>query len=234
MARAPRLALAGELHHLMQRGHNRQTVFADDLDRKAYLTMLRDAAAHCAVSIHAYALLNTEVHLLATPNGAASLARLMQSLGRRYVAAFNRRHGRSGTLWEGRFRASVIDAVLLGQPAIVYIETAAIRAGLVSAAVDWPWSSADHHLGLRRDPVVTEHPAYWALGNTPFDRESAHAHKLEEGVSRAQTDLFERAVMRGRTAGSGDFAMAIEKRTGLPQHSRPRGRPVTRSPQSGE
>jgi len=210
----------------MQRGHNRQTVFADDIDRKAYLDMLRDAAAYCGVAIHAYALLEADVHLLATPGGAASLARLMQSLGRRYVAAFNRRHGRSGTLWEGRFRASVIDAASLGQLAVVHVETAPIRAGLATAAGDWPWSSAGHHLGRWRDPLVTEHPAYWALGNTPFEREYAHAHILEEGVSPAHTDHFDRAVMSGRVAGSADFAIGIQKRTGVPQQSRPRGRPA--------
>jgi putative transposase len=226
MARAPRVAVAGELHYMRQRGHNRQVVFGDDFDREAYLGMLRDAARHHGVAIHAYALLDAEVQLLATPRGAESLSRLMQSLGRRYVPAFNRRHGRSGTLWEGRFRACVVDGASLGAQALVHVESVAVRAGLVTAAGDWPWSSAAHHLGRRRDPMVTEHSAYWSLGNTPFERECAHANMIREGLSAALTERFDRAVIEGRALGADDFSARIEARTGVPQHARPRGRPA--------
>jgi putative transposase len=230
MARAPRVAVAGELHYMLQRGHNRQGVFGDDFDREAYLGMLRDAARHHGVAIHAYALLDTEVRLLATPRGTDSLSRLMQSLGRRYVAAFNRRHGRSGTLWEGRFRACVVDGASLGAQALVHVESVAVRAGLVTAAGEWPWSSAAHHLGRRRDPMVTEHSTYWSLGNTPFERELAHANMLREGLSATLTERFDRAVIRGRALGPADFSARIEAHTGIPQHARPRGRPARTSP----
>jgi putative transposase len=226
MARAPRVAVAGELHYLLQRGHNRQGVFADDLDRETYLAMLRDAARHHGVAIHAYALLDAEVQLLATPRSAESLSRLMQSLGRRYVAAFNRRHGRSGTLWEGRFRTCVVDGASLGAQALVHVESLAARVGLVSAADEWPWSSAAHHLGHRRDAVVTEHSAYWSLGNTPFERELAHANMLREGLLAALTERFDHAVTQGRALGPAHFSARIEERTGIPQHARPRGRPA--------
>jgi putative transposase len=226
MARASRLALAGELHYLLQRGHNRQSVFADDRDRESYLTMLRDAVQQYGVAIHAYALLDAEVHLLATPRQAESLSRLMQSLGRRYVAAFNRRHGRSGTLWEGRFRAGLVDAVSLGLEAMLHVELQPVRAGLAGAAGEWPWSSAAHHLGRRRDALVTEHSSYWSLGNTPFERESAHAYKLGNGLPAALALRFDRAVMQGRAAGSAAFGAHVEERTGLPQQPRSRGRPA--------
>ena len=225
MARSRRLVLAGELHHVMQRGHNRQSVFADDRDRETFLAMLREAAAQYGVAVHAYALLDAEVHLLATPREAASLSRLMQSMGRRYVAAFNHRHGRSGTLWEGRFRASVIDGAAMGVQATLYVETLPVRAGRVSLAGDWPWSSAAHHLGHRRDPLVVEHPAYWALGNTPFERELAHADMIREGVSTAQAERLERAVFQGRAVGSPSYGVAVAERTGQPVQPRPRGRP---------
>lgn len=225
MARAKRLALAGELHHLLQRGHNHQSVFVDDTDRASYLTMLRDAANEYGVALHAYVLLASEVHLLATPREAIAVSRLMQSMGRRYVAWFNRRHGRSGTLWEGRFRASVIEGAVMGLDAMLYVETLPVRVGQVSAAGDWPWSSARHHLGRRRDPVITEHPAYWALGNTPFERELAHAHKLQEGIEAVLAERFERAVMQGRWVGSAPFAAAVATRAGMQEPPRPRGRP---------
>jgi putative transposase len=226
MARAPRLALAGELHLLLQRGHNRQSVFVDDRDREAYLAMLRDAARQYGVAIHAYVLLETQVQLLATPREPGSLSRLMQSLGRRYVAAFNRRHGRSGTLWEGRFRTGLIDAAVLGLGAVVHVETLPVREGQAGAAGDWPWSSATHHLGRHRDPLLTELPAYWSLGNTPFERELAHAHRLNEGVSTALAEGFERAAFQGRAIGSPAFMAQIAERAGVPMAARPRGRPA--------
>ncbi len=225
MARAKRLALARELHHLMQRGHNRQSVFVDDQDRASYLSMLRDAASEYAVAIHAYALGESEVHLLVTPPEALAVSRLMQSMGRRYVATFNRRHGRSGTLWEGRFRTSLIEGPSMGVGALIYLETLPVRLGHASAAGDWPWSSARHHLGSRRDPLITEHPAYWSLGNTPFERELAHAHNLQEGVGLPLCQRFERAVFQGRTVGSEAFAAAVAEHTGVPVQARPRGRP---------
>lgn len=228
MARAPRLALAGELHYLIQRGHNQQAVFADDHDREAYLAMLRDAAAQAGVAIHAYALLPAAVHLLATPAQGQSMSRMMQSLGRRYVGATNRRHGRSGTLWEGRFRAGLVDAALHGADALVHIECLPVRAGLAAAAADWPWSSAAHHLGHRRDPLLVEHPSYWALGNTPFERELAHAHRLSEGISGAMAEAFVRTAMRGQAMGPGAFAARIEIQSGLSLAAKPRGRPPLR------
>jgi putative transposase len=229
MARAPRLALAGELHYMLQLGHSRQPVFADDQDRQAYLDMLNDAATQYRVAIHAYALLGAEVHLLATPSEPGALGRLMQSIGRRYVGAFNRRHGRSGTLWQGRFRAALIDGETLGHDATLQIEWQPVRAGLASVAGEWPWSSAAHHLGLRRDPLIAEHASYWNLGNTPFEREHAHAHKMQDGLSEALAANLERAVRQGRPVGSVHFLARVERQTGRPTRVRPRGRPPRRT-----
>lgn len=229
MARSARLALPGELHHLMQRGHNRERVFVDDGDREAYLVMLREAAQQYGVAIHGYVLLDAEVHLLATPQEARSLSHLMQSLGRRYVAAFNRRHSRSGTLWEGRFRTGLIEGASLGAQALVHVETLPIRAGLAGAAGEWPWSSAAHHVGRRRDPLVTEHPAYWSLGNTPFERELAHANFLHDGLPDGLAEHFERAVFQGRVIGSAAFCAQVAARVGLPIEPKARGRPARKT-----
>lgn len=225
MARLPRLAAAGELHHLLLRGHNGQAVFADDADRLAFVNMLREAAAAQAVAIHAYALLDDEVHLLVTPAQADALGRLMQSLGRRYVGAFNRRHGRRGTLWDGRFKTSLLDAQTLLFDATVAIETLVLRAGRVGAAQDWPWSSAAHHVGQRRDPLVTDHPLYWQLGNTPFDRESAHTHALQEGISGLRSAAVMTAVARGQVLGPPDFVARMAAELDRPALPAVRGRP---------
>ncbi len=225
MARLPRLALAGELHQVALRGHNGSNTFVDDADRADFVRMLRQAALEQGVAVHAYVLLDAEVRLLATPIRDESLGRLMQSLGRRYVLAFNRRHGRRGTLWEGRFRSSVIEAAAWLLDATVRLEGLPLRDGLVAAAGDWAWSSAPHHLGRVRDPVVTEHGAYWALGNTPFERESAHALLLAQGVAGGRAEALDQALWRGHALGGGAFLAGLAEATPRPLTARPRGRP---------
>lgn len=230
MARAPRLTLPGELHYVVQRGHNDQGVFADDQDREHYLEMLRSAGLRYGLAVHAYVLTNSEIHLLATPSSSESLSRVMQSIGRRYVAQFNRRHQRAGTLWAGRFRATLIDGDAHGKAALVFVESLPARSGLVSSHGEWPWSSAAHHLGRRRDPLITEHSSYWALGNTPFERELAHADNLREGLATSTVEAFELAARGGRVHGSAAFLEHVESRSGRNLKLRPRGRPRSTSP----
>ncbi len=226
MARQPRLAVAGELHHVLLRGHNGQAVFADDADRTAFTELLREPAARQGVSIHAYALLAAEVHLLATPGHAESLGRLMQSIGRRYVALFNRRHARRGALWDGRFKSSILDSETLLLPAMLHTETLPVRAGLAAVAQDWPWSSAAHHTGRRRDSLVTNHALYWRLGNTPFEREQAHTRALHEAQQGAEDVRFGQAVAKALALGPPEFVHRVAELLGRPLNSRPRGRPA--------
>ena len=110
MARLPRLSVPGYPHHVVQRGNNRQPVFLSDADRQFFLGLLRDSAARNAVAVHAYVLMENHFHLLVTPSLGDSLGRFMQALGRAYVRYFNDMHGRTGTLWEGRYRAAVLQA----------------------------------------------------------------------------------------------------------------------------
>jgi putative transposase len=148
----------------------------------------------------------------------------MQSLGRRYVAAFNRRHGRRGPLWEGRFRSSVLDARTLLMDVIAYVEKAPAVEGLAASAAEWPWSSAAHHCGHRRDALVVDHPAYWRLGNTPFEREHAHTIVLWQPLLESERRI-EEAVCGGAVIGAADFRARISEATGRPTGPRPRGRP---------
>jgi putative transposase len=225
MARLPRLALAGQPHHVVLQGHSRDAVFLDDQDRTAFLTMLGEAARSQGVALHAYALLDDAVHWLATPAEAPALGRLVQAIGRRYVAAFNRRHGRRGTLWDGRFRSSLVEAQAALVDVTVLIERLPVTAGVAAHAADWAWSSAAHHLGRRRDPLVTEHPAYWKLGNTPFERELAHAHKLDEGVPPQREQELLQALRQGHPVGSATFLAKLAEIAGRPMVARSPGRP---------
>jgi putative transposase len=225
MARLARLALAGVAHHVLQVGHGGQAVFADDADRTAYVDMLRDASRAEQVAVHGYALLDNEVHLLVTPHTPRGLSRLMQAVGRRYGLRFNRRHGRSGTLWDGRFRAAPIEPDPWVLRSLAWMETA---GGCAAARSDHanPWCSAAHHLGARRDALIAEHPAYWQLGNTPFEREHAWRRCLEAGLPAAQASQLLDAVRHGWALGGAAFLSGLGRLTARPLVARPRGRPA--------
>lgn len=225
MARLPRLSIPGELHLVLLRGHDGQPVFRDDEDRRLFLDALRDGVRQHGVQLHGYALLTDAVWLLATPGQPAALSAAVQALGRRYVANFNRRHGRSGTLWDGRYRAAVIEGERYFLPALVFLETAACRAGLAPVPRDWPWASAAHHLGARRDPLVSDHPLYWQLGNTPFDREAAYARALDAGIAEGAAAALTGACARSWALGSAPFLARLADRTSRPLGPRARGRP---------
>jgi putative transposase len=226
MARLPRLALAGHLHLVQLQGHNGQAVFADDHDRASYLDMVREAASGLSVAVHAFCLLEQELRLLLTPQQADAIGRMMQALGRRYVSHFNRRHGRTGTLWNGRFRSALLQAETWLLPATLALELLPVRAGLAGTAEDWLWSSASHHTGRLHWPMITEHPAYWKLGNTPFERELAHANLLREGVAAASIEALEQALRGARIVGDAIFCAEVAQELGRSTTQRPRGRPA--------
>lgn len=225
MARLPRLILAGQPHHVILRGNNRQAVFFSDLDRQHLLTILGEVSAQCSVAIHAYVLMDNHFHLLMTPPAAQALSRMMQALGRRYVGWFNARHQRTGTLWEGRFRAGLIEGERHMLACMRYIELNPVRAGLCAEPAQWPWSSAAHHVGLTRQPLITEHELYWSLGNTPFEREHAYREFIAQGVSHQERALFTEAALRGRPVGSEAFLKPLSVDHEHVVASRPRGRP---------
>lgn len=227
MARQARLTIPGHPHHLLIRGNNRQSIFVDDEDRRRLLEMLRDVVREHSLALHAYVLMPNHLHLLATPPTADALARAVQSLGRRYVGAFNHRHGRSGTLWEGRYRAHPVGGAAQVLSCMRFIELNPQRAGVAAGFDDHAWSSLAHHLGAARDPLITEPAAYWALGNTPFDREAAYRAWIEQGVGVAEQQRIVAALVGGRPLGDAAYLKELEKLTGRSLAPRPRGRPRT-------
>lgn len=213
MARLPRLSIAGYAHQVLQRGNNRQWVFVDDADRAALLALLDDLARSHAVALHAFLLMPEHFHLLATPSTDDGLPRFMQALGRSYVRYFNQRHGRSGTLWEGRYRSTVIEAETYLLPCMVAMDLQPVRAGLVAQARDYAWSSHQHYAGLGVQRLLTPPPQYWALGNTPFAREQAYVLQVQEGVSAATLRALADAVNSGWALGSAEFLAGLQKLT---------------------
>ena len=225
MARLPRLAVAGQPHLVIHRARAGVAVFVDDTDRELYLQTLITAARFTRVAIHAYALVDDAVLLLATPATNDALGRCMQRVGRGYVPAFNRRHGREGTLWAGRFDAAAIEPERYLLTSLRFVEQAPVRSGTVAMARDWPWSSAGHHVGRRNSPWITEHPAYWRIGNTPFEREARHDAELRNALNDRQIAELRDAARRGWPLGSSAFVAAVGQTTPRATQPRPRGRP---------
>lgn len=227
MARLPRLSVAGWPHLVLQRGHNGEPALVDEVDAAVWCAALHQAARDHAVGVHAYGLWRRGFLLVVTPPDAAALGRLMQSLGRRYAAHFNRRHGRSGTLWDGRFRATVIEPQTHLLDAMQWVESPAGHAAIQAALPPEPpgWSSAAHYLGQRRDAAITEPAAYWALGNTPFERQGAWRDRHGLALTRAAAQALGDAVQKGWALGSAEFLATLARQTARRAAPLPRGRP---------
>ena len=228
MARLPRLTLAGYPHHVIQRGNNRQPIFIDVEDRQRMLDLLGEYSARHKVAIHSYVLMGNHLHLLATPDTVDGLPLMMQAVGRRYVQIFNKRHARTGTLWEGRYRATLIqdDAYLL--TCMAYIDLNPVRAGLVAKAIDYRWSSHGHYVGAHVDPLVTPHALLWQLGNTPFAREAAYSERVAAGLDAAQQATLTDSVLKGWALGHPEFIHQVQQKTARRITRAKAGRPTSK------
>jgi len=225
MARQARLTIPGHIHHLLIRGNNQQPIFADDQDRQRLLEHLAETLRTLPLALHAYVLMPNHLHLLVTPQAADTIGRAAQGLGRRYVGYFNARHGRSGTLWEGRYRAHVVGETMDVLRCMRFIESNPQRKGLAANLNEPAWSSLTHHLGASRNPLITEPAAYWQLGNTPFERDAAYRAWMEQGVGQSEAQRIVASLTGGRPLGSAAYVAELEKLTGRSLAPRPRGRP---------
>ncbi len=213
MARQPRLTVPGYPHHVIQRGNNRQAIFVDDGDRQKLLALLAEHAQRTQVAVHAYVLMDNHLHLLLTPETSEGVPQLMQAVGRSYVRYFNNRHGRSGTLWEGRYRSSLIETDRYLLACMAYIDLNPVRAGMVGGPADFPWSSHRHYIGQRVDKLVSPHALFWSLGNTPFAREVAYQELVSTGIQPAQQESLTRSALTGWALGSPAFVQSLEHST---------------------
>ncbi len=223
MARLRRLAVAGRAHWVIQRALPGITLFVDDIDRQAWLDAVREACAGLHIQVHAWALLPGEVQLLVTPPEPAALSLAMQAVGRRYVSAYNRRHHRSGTLWDGRFRAAVVEP---GAPLLGVLELVDAAAGADAGPLH---ASVTHRVGAHRIPLVVDPVEYWQLGNTPFEREAAWKLRLAQGRGGLDVERLRQAALGGWVIGSPAFAAEVSAGSGRPAAPRPRGRPPRRA-----
>jgi putative transposase len=213
MARLPRFTLPGYPHHVIQRGNNRQTIFASAENHQVLLDLMAESAKRFEVDVHAYVLMDNHFHLLLTPRTQNGLPLMMQAVGRRYVRYFNDLQGRTGTLWEGRYRSTVIEAERFLLACMTYIDLNPVRAGVVAQAGDYPWSSYGHYTGQRIDKLITPHPLLWELGNTPFAREAAYADMVQAGLNMVQQTALTDCALNGWALGSSEFVGDLQKKT---------------------
>jgi putative transposase len=226
MARQPRFTVPHYPHHIIQRGNNRQAIFLGDGDYKAYLGLLLEASRQHKVAVHSYVLMTNHVHLLATPQDDGGLSLMVQQVGRSYVRLFNKQYARSGTLFEGRYKSTLIQTERYLLTCMAYIDLNPVRAGMVAQPQDYAWSSYGHYAGLRSDPLVTPHPQFWTLGNTPFAREAAYGALVRAGLSGADERALTSTTRRSGALGEEDFLTDLEKTTQKRVRPGLKGRPL--------
>jgi len=196
MARHPRLIVPEIAVHIRQRGNDRQDCLRHQSDRLVYLSNLGHLCRRWRCALHAYSLMTNHVHLLLTPPHAQACALLMRDLGRCYVRYFNGRHGRTGSLWEGRFQSCLVDTPRYVLGCYRYVEFNPVRAGMVPRPGDYPWSSYHGNGGARPDALLTPHPEYLALAEDENRRSAAYV-----GLFQTQEDEVLTAALREATDG---------------------------------
>ncbi len=209
MARLPRYAVPGQPQHVIQRGNNRSVLFAADTDHRIFLDCLKTACEHYGCQVHAYVLMTNHVHLLMTPENKTGIGKVMQSVGRRYVQYFNFTYGRTGTLWEGRYKATLIDTEPYLLTCYRYIELNPVRAALVEHPCQYRWSSYCANSLGQPDPLIAPHWQYLALGSSAAERQSAYRALFGNDIDDQTLREIREATNKGWALSSGRFDVDI-------------------------
>lgn len=228
--RRARLCLADVPLHIIQRGNNRAACFFAEEDYRVYLRHLFELAARFACAVHAYVLMSNHVHLLLTPNEPNGASSVMKHLGQRYVQYVNRTYKRSGTLWEGRFRSSIVQADRYLLRCQRYIELNPVRAGMVEHPADYRWSSFNANALGRPDRLVSPHATYLALADTDPVRRAAYREIFQSALEAIELEQIRSACNAGYALGNERFrkevALALGRRAGPGKPGRPTKEPT--------
>ncbi len=223
MARQPRFVVPGLPQHVIQRGNNRQPIFTVEADYRFFLDLLQASSERFGVLVHAYVLMTNHVHLLVTPEASSGLARMMQGIGRRYVRHFNDTYERTGSLWEGRYRATVVESARYLLACMRYIELNPVRAGLVRAPGDYRWSSYRCNAHGQPDPLVMPHDEYLALARDADARLEAYRRLFCVEGDEVRDEDIRAATNKAWALGSEDFIADIERQAARRASALPRG-----------
>jgi putative transposase len=230
MSRKPRFILPGIPQHVIQRGHNREPCFYAEEDYLRYRYYLQEAAEKNEVSIHAYVLMTNHVHLLVTPCQPHSISHMMQDLGRKFVRYMNYTYQRTGSLWEGRFKASLVDSEAYLLTCMRYIEMNPVRAGMVAHPADYRWSSYGANAVGQSDELIRSHPVYQSLAATVAQRRHAYGDLFRMLLDAEALDAVREALNQELVLGRENFKDKIE--TMIKRQTRPgqSGRPRVKEP----
>lgn len=226
MARKPRFGLSAVPQHVIQRGNNREPCFFAEADYQFYLECIRDAAERYRCAVHAYVLMTNHVHLLVSPEKHDSVPRFMQHIGRRYVQYINYTYRRSGTLWEGRYKASLVDVEQYLLTCYRYIELNPVRADMVRSPSDYRWSSYRHNALGMPDRIVTPHVLYTALAAEPSMRLAVYRelfrHQVDDEALREIRTALNQEVVLGTERFREQIENTLSRRTRPGSRGRPR------------
>jgi len=211
MARLPRFVIPGQAQHVIQRGNNRDVIFVADEDYQYYLKKLGDACKKYECELHAYVLMTNHVHLLITPNTAHGISKVMQTIGRYYVQYFNYQYQRTGTLWEGRYKATLIDSEDYLLRCSRYIELNPVRAGMVKVPADYPWSSYHFNALGRENKLITPHAIYNALGVSNEKRRLNYHALFKEHIPENEVEDIREATNKAWVLGGDRFKAEIDR-----------------------
>ncbi len=225
MSRTARIVLPGYPHHVVHRGHYRQVVFARPSDYDRYLATLLEFKQLFGIKLYAYCLMTNHVHLLLAPSTTAGIGLLMKRLAGRHTRRRNHRDDRIGTLWDGRYRSSLVQREDYLLACCRYIELNPVRAGIVYDPTEYPWSSCRYRLGPDAAPWFDPDPCFLAMGDTAKARRDAYRDFLASGTPDEQRRLIRDAVQRGQLTGNDRFGKDIARMLGRTVEQRGPGRP---------
>ena len=223
MARLPRFVIPGQPQHVIQRGNNRDVIFITDEDYQFYLQKLGDACKKFDCDIHAYVLMTNHVHLLITPHSENGISKVMQYIGRYYVQYFNFQYQRTGTLWEGRYKSTLLDSESYLLTCSRYIELNPVRAGIVKDPAEYPWSSYHFNTLGEKNRLISPHPVYKALG---VDNATCRANYLAlfaSHIPKAEIDKIRAATNKAWVLGNDRFKAKVEQLLSRQVQPKPRG-----------
>ena len=225
MPRKPRFYLPNNPVHIVQRGHNQNNVFFENEDYKVYLDWLQEGSDWYEVPVHAYALLPNEIHILASPSDKESASRMMQYQGRRYVPYVNTSYGKTGTIWQGRYKASLIDPETYLFNCMIYIESLAQLRGVAKSAASYKWSSYKANAQGKKNALVTPHEGFKALARGDKKRQEKYAALVKAGLADDVVTDIQDAWQTGTPLGSEKFKKMVERKLKIKVGHAKRGRP---------
>lgn len=228
MPRKARVLIPGCPHHVVQRGHNRCAVFVEKADYQFYIENLREWKLELGLKFYAWCLMTNHIHLIVEPTGdPATISALMKRVNGRQTALVNKLEKRSGTLWEGRFKASPIQVETYLLACMRYVELNPVKAGIAGAVDDYPWSSFPERAETPGNGMLDTNPCYESLGLTPELRLETYRSYLSASIRADELETIRRGLQRNQLTGNPGFVNEIEARVGVRIEQRGRGRPRT-------